>query len=820
MTRKTQLTALALAAALLLSGCDSAPLPDITTTEAVDHSAVSETASLEEQPDPLPLFEYTLTDGKATIRKYNGTNTEVVVPSEIDGYPVAVVNGYAFSGHDITYLSLSEGITGILGFENFQQLEELHLPSTIEEITTVGTLGSLRSLKSINAAPSGKYSSADGVLYSGDGRTLVRMPAGRTGEFTVPDTVETIGKAAFRNSALTSVTVPPSVKTIEASAFAESALESVTLSEGLETVGFYAFEKTNLTELTLPSSVKSCDKKILGDLDIPISADAPIRGLSDLKAYTNVTYRNDNMLLRALSSAEEHSVPGHTAGLIFMDITGDDFPEMIEINRGSWFDIYYYIPEKGDWEYIFMIDQDESLPYYMGWHGYNSDILPLRNDATGETRYAVLCYSYDYDFNMAGDFSPEDRRYYYEFLYYDENGEIAHTSADIENSGYTPTGGGLWDYIEEHDLNGEFYVLTDKFADEPFGDPGNASPLRINGVEITEYPYIDMSFPKNMQILAGGVDILHGAQYDGITYDYMSNTVTLENVDIDVTGNIGLEMKNTGYTDIVLVGTNRIISDRLSVAAYDRITVTGDGELITNNIYVDDESGIASSGSCLTIEGNARITEPESGGAIEVNYLVMKDNAYLKMSNCDLWDIEISGYAVFRAENASTFEDISGIDIYEHGEMHIQARNTAFARSDGATGYRVRDDGILEIDAGKNGIGFNPYYCVLSLYDRAQVTIRAKETCIREASVIKFGGGRLELISEDYSAAFLEIPLRDMGDHTGEIYVTDGTEAISEPADWQLTEGYFPAQYWNWTLMYQLSDADGEPLKHFVLYSE
>lgn len=38
------------------------------------------------------LYEYSVYDGGITITKYNGNDTELVIPQEIDGYPVQYLN--------------------------------------------------------------------------------------------------------------------------------------------------------------------------------------------------------------------------------------------------------------------------------------------------------------------------------------------------------------------------------------------------------------------------------------------------------------------------------------------------------------------------------------------------------------------------------------------------------------------------------------------------------------------------------------------------------------------------------------------------------
>lgn len=64
------------------------------------------------------------------------------------------------------------------------------------------------------------YKSENGVIYSKDGKTLVAVPAGLAGSFSISEGVETIAESAFENcTAITELTIPESVTKIEANAF-------------------------------------------------------------------------------------------------------------------------------------------------------------------------------------------------------------------------------------------------------------------------------------------------------------------------------------------------------------------------------------------------------------------------------------------------------------------------------------------------------------------------------------------------------------------------------------------------------------------------
>ncbi len=135
-------------------------------------------------------------------------------------------------------VSLPEGLTSI-GNQAFcycGRLTDISIPSTVREIgmeafsntsiarfeipAAVTSIGSnaLRSsyLTSVEVdAANPAYSSADGVLYSRDGSTLLRFPAKKLGPFVVPNTVTTIASDAFSHcDLLKSLFLPDSIHSV------------------------------------------------------------------------------------------------------------------------------------------------------------------------------------------------------------------------------------------------------------------------------------------------------------------------------------------------------------------------------------------------------------------------------------------------------------------------------------------------------------------------------------------------------------------------------------------------------------------------------
>jgi hypothetical protein len=96
-------------------------------------------------------------------------------------------------------------------------------------------------------APSNpSYSSVDGVLFNKNQTTLIECPGGKSGSYTIPSGVTSIGAAALDHcTSLTSVTIPSSVTSIVDWAFEYcSSLKSVAFMGNAPLMGSSVFAST------------------------------------------------------------------------------------------------------------------------------------------------------------------------------------------------------------------------------------------------------------------------------------------------------------------------------------------------------------------------------------------------------------------------------------------------------------------------------------------------------------------------------------------------------------------------------------------------
>ena len=162
----------------------------------------------------------------------------------------------------LTSVIISDGVTSIGedAFSYCSGLTSITIPDSVTSIA-VSAFSYCCGLTNINVDSANvSYSSANGVLLSKDGKTLVH---GVNGVVVIPNSVKNIGARAFCDcSRLTSVTIPDSVTGIGVNAFSGcSGLTSITIPNSVMSVGDGAFDGcSGLTSVTIPQYV--CDNSL------------------------------------------------------------------------------------------------------------------------------------------------------------------------------------------------------------------------------------------------------------------------------------------------------------------------------------------------------------------------------------------------------------------------------------------------------------------------------------------------------------------------------------------------------------------------------
>lgn len=289
-----------------------------------------ESAQSETRVEDLYTFSIN-TGGRAEIYDFKLSDTyegELVIPSELDGYPVGYIGNAAFMN--------ATGITSIT------------IPASVTDIGNSVFFGCSNLEKFIVETGNSYFTVVDdGVLMADENKFLVAYPANKSGDtYKIPDTVDEIAQGCFGFAKnLKEITIPNHVNYIDSWAFAYSNLEKVTiasmqlddyafaycdklhnieLQSGVETiydatfsnclaleqitlpttltyVGQYAFCGTSMKSVTIPSSVNEIDYGAFGyDSDMKQISDFTIYGQAGTAAQTYCTeedaendYKND-----------------------------------------------------------------------------------------------------------------------------------------------------------------------------------------------------------------------------------------------------------------------------------------------------------------------------------------------------------------------------------------------------------------------------------------------------------------------------------------------------------------------------------------------
>lgn len=178
------------------------------------------------------------------ITGYEGTDSVVKVPAEINGILVTSIGFDAFLDNDtIQEITIPSGVTKLGSLEDGM----------------LGCFGTCPNLKAIHVEESNpEFSSEDGVLFTRGKDVLIRYPSKKEGAYTVPSSVTDLVNNAFEDcESLTEVILPDSVTNIGEAAFIDCIkLEKVSLPSGIDSIKEYTFSGCEkLKEIEIPSGV-------------------------------------------------------------------------------------------------------------------------------------------------------------------------------------------------------------------------------------------------------------------------------------------------------------------------------------------------------------------------------------------------------------------------------------------------------------------------------------------------------------------------------------------------------------------------------------
>lgn len=261
---------------------------DTTATESPATEPPATEAPTEEPTTEPPIpgyYEYTvLEDNTARITKYIGGDTEIVIPSTLDGYTVTELGDFAFHKcKRLKHIGIPDTVTqiGFLAFADCTSLEEITIPDSVtvlenksfHECSSLKTVAIGNSLKKINNGLLADCPSLENIILGSsveefDSWAIVGCTS--LTEFQVPATVITIRDHVFAECPnLQTLSVAEGNPVYDSRNNCNAVIETASntlisgclgtvIPKSVEHIGDYAFYgSTGLSDVKIPNSVTS-----------------------------------------------------------------------------------------------------------------------------------------------------------------------------------------------------------------------------------------------------------------------------------------------------------------------------------------------------------------------------------------------------------------------------------------------------------------------------------------------------------------------------------------------------------------------------------
>ena len=181
-------------------------------------------------------FSFVKDTDKVIIYQYDGDETDIVVPSEIEGRPVKMFG----RGSNLMF--------------HGQTIRSITLPASVEEIGS-RAFGEASGIEKIYISADNEYFASDGkVIYTKDRKKLIRAIS-PIDELVIDKATTTIGSQALSGCKIDNIELPPDLTTLEYNAFYRTYGDSLIVPDQITSFGRYVFEYSGIKNVKLPSNL-------------------------------------------------------------------------------------------------------------------------------------------------------------------------------------------------------------------------------------------------------------------------------------------------------------------------------------------------------------------------------------------------------------------------------------------------------------------------------------------------------------------------------------------------------------------------------------